>query len=339
MEQAVSVRSGPATAAPGGRYGVPMTLPGTPARPFGAVLTAMVTPMSRDGEVDLEAAARLADRLVDEGNDGLVLSGTTGEAPTTHAPEKADLVRAVVEAVGDRAVVIAGAGSNDTVHAVRMAEQAADAGADGLLVVSPYYSRPTQEGLYRHFAVVADATDLPVMLYDIPGRAGVRIAPATYERIARHPQVVATKDATGDVAAVPALRAATGLAWYSGDDGLLLPFLAHGAAGIVSVSAHVVGQQFAEVVRRFDAGDPAGALEVFTSTLPVVEAMNGAGAQAVMVKAALELLGAHDNREMRLPNVAATDADVAQVRDALEVAGLLTAAGAAVGHDPAPTLP
>jgi 4-hydroxy-tetrahydrodipicolinate synthase len=316
-----------------------MTLPGTPARPFGAVLTAMVTPMSRDGEVDLEAAARLADRLVDEGNDGLVLSGTTGEAPTTHAPEKADLVRAVVEAVGDRAVVIAGAGSNDTVHAVRMAEQAADAGADGLLVVSPYYSRPTQEGLYRHFAMVADATDLPVMLYDVPGRAGVRIAPATYERIARHPQVVATKDATGDVAAVPTLRAATGLAWYSGDDGLLLPFLAHGAVGVVSVAAHVVGRQFAEAVRRFDTGDHSGALEVFSATLPVVEAMNGAGAQAVMVKAALELLGAHDNREMRLPNVAATDADVAQVRDALAAAGLFTAAGAAVGHDAASTLP
>ncbi len=316
-----------------------MTLPGTPARPFGAVLTAMVTPMSRDGEVDLESAARLAARLVDEGNDGVVLSGTTGEAPTTHAPEKADLVRAVVEAVGDRAVVIAGAGSNDTVHAVRMAEQAAEAGAHGLLVVSPYYSRPTQEGLYRHFAMVADATDLPVMLYDIPGRAGVRIAPATYERIARHPRVVATKDATGDVAAVPALRAATGLAWYSGDDGLLLPFLAHGAVGIVSVSAHVVGPQFAEAVRRFDAGDHAGALEVFSATLPVVEAMNGAGAQAVMVKAALELLGAHDNREMRLPNVAATDADVAHVRDALEAVGLLTTAGSAVGHDAAPTLP
>lgn len=316
-----------------------MTLPATPERPFGAVLTAMVTPMSRDGEVDLEAAARLATRLVGEGNDGVVLSGTTGESPTTHAPEKADLVRAVVEAVGDRAVVIAGASSNDTVHAVRMAEQAADAGADGLLVVSPYYSRPTQEGLYRHFATIADATDLPVMLYDIPGRAGVRIAPATYERIAAHPRVVATKDATGDVAAVPGLRARTGLAWYSGDDGLLLPFLAHGAVGIVSVSAHLVGRQFAEAVRRFDAGDHAGALEAFAATLPVVEAMNGAGAQAVMVKAALEVLGVLDNRELRLPNVAASDADVAQVRDALAAAGLLQAAGAAAGTGAAPTLP
>lgn len=342
MGQPVSARSGLAARGAGGRYGCPMTLPGTPARPFGAVLTAMVTPMTPDGDMDLEAAARLATRLVDEGNDGVVLSGTTGEAPTTHAPEKADLVRAVVAAVGDRAVVVAGAGSNDTVHAVRMAEQAAEAGADGLLVVSPYYSRPTQEGLYRHFATVADATDLPVMLYDIPGRAGVRIAPGTYERIAEHPRVVATKDATGDVAAVPGLRARTGLAWYAGDDGLLLPFLAHGAVGIVSVSAHLVGGPFAEVVRRFDAGDHAGALEAFAATLPVVEAMNGAGAQAVMVKAALEVLGVHDNRTLRLPNVPATDSDVARLRDALEAAGLLTAAGAAVGHgadDAAPTLP
>ncbi|CAM3592358.1 4-hydroxy-tetrahydrodipicolinate synthase [Isoptericola cucumis] len=300
-----------------------MTFAPASARPFGAVLTAMVTPMTPAGEVDLPAAARLAKRLVDDGNDGLVLSGTTGEAPATHAPEKADLVRAVVDAVGDRAYVLTGAGSNDTAHAVRMAEQGAEAGAHGLLVVSPYYSRPTQEGLYQHFAAVADSTDLPVMIYDIPGRAGVRIAPATYERIAAHPRVVATKDATADVAAMPALRAATGLAWYSGDDGLLLPFLAHGAAGIVSVSAHVVGGRFAEVVRRFDAGDHAGALEVFTTTLPVIAAMNGAGAQAVMVKAALEVLGLAEGRAMRLPNVPASEADVADVRAALAAARIL----------------
>ncbi len=286
----------------------------------------MVTPMTASGEVDLDAAVQLAVRLVDQGNDGLVLSGTTGEAPVTHTPEKSDLVRAVVGAVGDRAVVLSGAGSNDTAHAVRMAEQAADAGAHGLLVVSPYYSRPTQEGLYQHFATVADATDLPVMLYDIPGRAGVRISPATYARIAAHPRVLAAKDATGDVASVPFLRQATGLAWYSGDDGLLLPFLAHGAAGIVSVSAHLVGGAFAEVVRRFDAGDHVGALDVFTSTLPVVSAMNGAGAQAVMVKAALQILGVHPNRELRLPNVAATDDDVAAVRAALIAGGVLDAA-------------
>ncbi|MDQ8040350.1 4-hydroxy-tetrahydrodipicolinate synthase [Cellulosimicrobium sp. XJ-DQ-B-000] len=310
-----------------------MVLPATPARPFGAVLTAMVTPMTPDGAVDLEAAARLAKRLVDDGNDGLVLSGTTGESPTTHAPEKQDLVRAVVEAVGDRAAVLAGAGSNDTDHALRMAEQASEAGADGLLVVTPYYSRPGQEGVYRHVVAIAEAADLPVMLYDVPGRTGVRIAPDTYARLAAHERVVATKDATGDVYAAAKLAASTGLAFYSGDDGLLLPFLAHGAAGIVSVSAHAVAPQFAEVVRRFDAGDPAGALEVFLTTTPVIDALNGAGFQAVMAKAAVELLGVTDNRFLRLPNVAATEDDVALVRDALAAAGVL--AGATTAADAA----
>ncbi|MFE6969808.1 4-hydroxy-tetrahydrodipicolinate synthase [Isoptericola sp. NPDC057653] len=300
-----------------------MTLAPTAARPFGAVLTAMATPMTPTGDLDLDGAVRLAKRLVDDGNDGLVLSGTTGESPATHAPEKAELVAAVVAAVGDRAFVLAGAGSNDTVHAVRMAEQAAEAGAHGLLVVSPYYSRPSQEGLYRHFATVADATELPVMLYDVPGRTCVRISAATYERVARHPQVVATKDATGDVASAARLAAGTGLAWYSGDDSLLLPFLSMGGAGIVSVSAHVVAGAFAEVVRRWDAGDTAGALAAFLPTLPVIEALNGAGAQAVMVKAALEALGVLDNRELRLPNVAASEDDVALVRDALVTAGYL----------------
>lgn len=314
-----------------------MALPATPARPFGAVLTAMVTPMTPAGDVDLDAAARLARRLVDEGNDGLVLSGTTGEAPTTHAPEKADLVRAVVDAVGDRAAVLTGAGSNDTAHAVRMAEQAEEAGADGLLVVSPYYSRPTQDGLFRHFAAIADATDLPVMLYDVPARSGVRIAPATYERIASHPRVVATKDATGEMTAALTLPQSTGLAWYSGDDSLLLPFLALGGAGVVSVSGHLVARQFAEAVRLFDAGDHAGALEAFRPTVPVIQAMNGAGAQAVMVKAALEAAGVLDNRELRLPNVAATEDDVAHVCDALAAVGLLPSAAAA--GIPTPALP
>ncbi|WP_418277265.1 4-hydroxy-tetrahydrodipicolinate synthase [Isoptericola jiangsuensis] len=303
-----------------------MTLPATPARPFGAVLTAMVSPMTDTGKLDLDAAARLAVRLVDEGNDGIVLSGTTGEASATHTPEKVDLLRAVVDAVGDRAAVLSGAGSNDTAHAVRMAEHAAEAGADGLLVVSPYYSRPTQEGLAQHFEAVADATDLPVMLYDVPARTAVRILPETYVRVAAHPRIVATKDASGDVAAVPALRALTGLAWYSGDDSLLLPFLAHGGAGIVSVSAHAVGRAFAETVRRFDAGDHAGALEVFSTTLPVIAAMNGAGAQAVMAKTAVEALGLHTNRAMRLPNVEATADDVALVRSALIASGVLDAA-------------
>ena len=228
----------------------------TPQRPFGALLTAMITPMTDDGDIDLDAAVALARHLADHGHDGVVLNGTTGEAPTTHAPEKAELVAAVVDAVGDRLTVVAGAGSNDTAHAVRMAEQASEAGAHGLLVVTPYYSRPSQEGVYRHTRAVADATDLPVMLYDVPGRTGVRYAPATLDRLAAHPRVVAVKDATGDTQAALGAIARTGLAWYSGDDGMLLQFLAVGAVGLVSMAAHVVGDQLAAVLAAHDGGRP-----------------------------------------------------------------------------------
>jgi len=295
-------------------------------RPFGAVLTAMVTPMTSHGAVDLDATVALARHLVDGGQDGLVLNGTTGEAPTTHAPEKAEVVAAVVEAVGDRAFVVAGAGSNDTAHAVRMAEQAAEAGAHGLLVVSPYYSRPSQPGLVAHVQAVVDATDLPVMLYDVPGRAGVRMSPATIAALAENDQVVAMKDASGDVYAASKLAESTGLAWYSGDDGLLLPFLAHGAVGVVGVATHAVGSQFAAVVRAWDAGDHAEALRIFRSVIPAIDAINGAGFQAVHAKAALEVLGLLPGRTVRLPYVPASDVDVDDIRAGLRAAGLLDAA-------------
>lgn len=295
----------------------------TPARPFGAVLTAMVTPMRIDGEVDVEAAVRLATHLVDHGHDGLVLNGTTGESPTTHAPEKAELVTAVVEAVGDRARIVAGAGSNDTAHAVRMAEQAAAAGAHGLLVVSPYYSRPSQEGVYRHTLAVAEATDLPVMLYDVPARTGVRFAPSTIARLAEHENVVAIKDATGDIYGASKLIASTGLAWYCGDDTLYPAYLAYGASGIVSVAGHLVGDQLAEITAAFDAGDHARAWRVFSTITEAIDAVNGAGFQAVMAKAALEVLGLLPNRILRLPQVAATDDEVAGVRSHLVAAGLV----------------
>ena len=297
----------------------------TPERPFGALLTAMVTPMTPDGAVDLEATAALARHLVDHGHDGLVLNGTTGEAPTTHAPEKADVVRVVVEAVGDRAVVVAGAGSNDTAHAVRMAEQAAEAGAHGLLVVTPYYSRPSQEGVVRHTLAVVDATDLPAMLYDVPGRTVVRYAPATLDRLAEHERVVAMKDATGDLENAQRAIARTGLAWYSGDDGVLLPFLAVGAVGLVSMAGHVVGDALADVIRRFHAGDPAGARERFLSVLPAVDVIGGSGNGALRSKLALRLLGLIPSDAMRLPQVPAADDEVAEVRAALVAAGLLTA--------------
>lgn len=298
-------------------------MPETSARPFGSLLTAMVTPMADDGSVDLKAAASLATHLVEHGHDGLVLNGTTGEAPTTHSPEKADLIRAVVEAVGDRAFVLAGAGSNDTQHAVRMAEQAAEAGAHGLLVVSPYYSRPSQEGIYQHTLAVVEATPLPVMLYDVPGRTVVRYSAGTLTRLAAHPQVVAIKDATGDVQAATRMIAETGLAYYSGDDGLLLPFLAVGGVGLVSMAAHLVGDELAQVIRQFDNGDPAAARATFLSVLPVIDLICGSGNGALRSKLTLALLGLIPSATMRLPQAAANEDEVREVRAALIAVGLL----------------
>jgi 4-hydroxy-tetrahydrodipicolinate synthase len=297
-------------------------MPKTTTRPFGRLLTAMVTPMADDGSVDFEAAAALAAHLVTHGHDGIVLNGTTGEAPTTHAEEKAELIRAVVDAVGG-AVVVAGAGSNDTQHAVRMAEQAADAGAQGLLVVSPYYSRPSQEGIFRHTAAVADATDLPVMLYDVPGRTVVRYAPDTLRRLAEHPRVVAVKDATGDVQSALRTIAETGLAYYSGDDGLLLPFLAAGAVGLVSMAGHLVGDTLAQVIREFEAGDHDAARGTFVSVLPAIDLICGSGNGALRSKLTLALLGLIPTATMRLPQAAAEADEVDEVRAGLVAAGLL----------------
>jgi 4-hydroxy-tetrahydrodipicolinate synthase len=293
------------------------------AKPFGRLLTAMVTPMAEDGSVDFDAAASLAVHLVAHGHDGLVLNGTTGEAPTTHAEEKAELIRTVVDAVGDRAFVVAGAGSNDTQHAVRMAEQAAHAGAHGLLVVTPYYSRPSQEGIFRHTVAVADATDLPVMLYDVPGRTVVRYSPETLQRLAAHPRVVAVKDATGDPQGALRVIAQTGLAYYSGDDGLLLPFLAAGAVGLVSMAGHLIGEQLAQAIRQFERGDTGAARATFVSVLPVIDLICGSGNGALRAKLTLSLLGLIPSPTMRLPQTAADDDEVREVREGLLAAGLL----------------
>jgi 4-hydroxy-tetrahydrodipicolinate synthase len=283
----------------------------------------MITPMAEDGSVDFDAAASLATHLVDHGHDGLVLNGTTGEAPTTHAEEKAELIRAVVAAVGDRAVVVAGAGSNDTQHAVRMAEQASEAGAHGLLVVSPYYSRPSQEGIYRHTIAVADSTHLPVMLYDVPARTVVRYSPATLQRLSEHPRVVAVKDATGDPQGALRVIAATGLAYYSGDDGLLLPFLAVGAVGLVSMAGHLVGDKLAQVIRQFEAGDNEAARTSFLSVLPAIDLICGSGNGALRSKLTLSLLGLIPTATMRLPQAAADETETAEVRSGLVAAGFL----------------
>jgi len=293
-------------------------------RPFGAVLTAMVTPFDADGSLDLEAARALAVRLVDEGNDGLVVSGTTGESPTTSDGEKEALLRAVVEAVGTRATVVAGVGTYDTRHSVELAEQAAKAGAHGLLVVTPYYNKPPAESLVAHFTAVADATDLPVMLYDIPGRTGVRIGTPVLRRLAEHPRIVAVKEATGDLYAGSEVMATTGLAYYSGDDVVNLPWLALGACGIVSVVSHVAARQYATMVEAVDAGDLTVARAVHTTLIPAVNAIMGAGSQgAIRAKAALQLTGALAHRTTRLPLLPASDDDLPALRTALEEAHLL----------------
>ncbi len=294
-----------------------------PRRPFGAVLTAMVTPFATDGSLDLDAAQRLAGHLVDHGHDGLVVSGTTGEAPTTSDAEKEALLRAVLEAVGDRATVVAGVGTNDTHHTVQLAEQAAKVGAAGLLVVTPYYNKPPAAGVVAHFRAVADATHLPVIVYDIPGRTGLRLGTPTLMRLAEHDRIVAVKDATGDLFAGSEVMAETGLVYYSGDDALNLAWLAHGASGVISVVGHVAGAQYAQMVAAMDAGDVGTARAVHDRLIPAVRAIMTRTQGAIMAKASLQLQGVLSSRTMRLPLPQADDDEVAVLRADLERAGLL----------------
>ncbi|MEY9213383.1 4-hydroxy-tetrahydrodipicolinate synthase [Thermobifida halotolerans] len=242
----------------------------TPNAPFGQMLTAMITPMHDNGDVDYDGVARLAAYLVDEQrNDGLVISGTTGESATTSDDEKDRILRTVVEAVGDRATIVAGVGTNDTRHSIRLARAAERAGADGLLVVTPYYNRPPQEGLLRHFTAVADATELPVMLYDIPGRTGTPIASETLVRLAEHPRIVANKDAKDDLGASSWVMERTGLAYYCGTDMLNLPLLSVGAVGFVSVVGHIVGGDLHDMIDAYHSGDVARALAIHRRLTPV----------------------------------------------------------------------
>jgi 4-hydroxy-tetrahydrodipicolinate synthase len=252
----------------------------------------MVTPFTGSGGLDLDGAQRLADRLVSAGCDGLVLSGTTGESPTTSDAEKAALVRAVREAVGGRASIVTGVGTFDTRHTTRLASDAEKAGADGVLVVAPYYSLPPQDALEAHFREVADASGLPVMLYDIPGRTGVRIEPDTLIRLAEHPRIVAVKDCSGDFLAAQKVLARTGLAYYAGCDEHNLALYAVGAAGCVSTVANVVPERMRAVLDAFDAGDTAGAARLQRRAVALVEAMMASGLPgAVTAKALLGDLG------------------------------------------------
>jgi 4-hydroxy-tetrahydrodipicolinate synthase len=289
----------------------------SPGRPFGRVLTAMVTPFDAEGAVDLGKAQRLAEHLVELGNDGLVINGTTGESPTTTDAEKADLIRAVVEAVGDRATVVSGAGTYDTAHSVRLAQQAEAAGAHGLLLVTPYYSRPTQEGVFAHFTAVADQVGVPVMLYDIPPRTVIPIAVETLLRLAEHPRVVAVKDAKGDLLAGSKVIAATDLAYYSGDDPLNLPWLSVGAVGFVSVISHIAADRLRDLLDAFEAGDVAGATAIHQSLLPLLRPFSRMPG-VTYAKTALRLRGL-DVGDPRLPLVPASTEDIEAVEAELGV--------------------
>ena len=290
--------------------------------PFGRVLTAMITPMTLDGGVDYDGAAALAAHLVDAGgNDGLVVSGTTGEAPTTTDAEKEQLLRSVVDAVGDRATVIAGVGVNDTAHTVTLAQSAERADADGLLVVTPYYNKPPQEGVEKHFTTVADATGLPILMYDIPGRTGVPIATDTLMRLAEHPRIQGVKDAKGDIGAATWVMTHSDLAYYSGEDMYNLPLLSVGGVGFVSVVGHVVGRELREMLDAHLAGDVSRAREIHARLLPVyIGIFRTQG--AILSKAALNLLGMPAG-PTRLPLVDASPEQVAQLREDL-AAGLVT---------------
>ena len=284
----------------------------TTSAPFGQMVTAMITPMTPDGAVDYDGAGRLAEYLVtDMRNDALVLNGTTGEAPTTTDAEKERLIQVVLEAVGSRAQVVAGVGTNITAHTIELARRAEQAGAHGLLVVTPYYSKPPQPALEAHFTAVADATGLPMLIYDIPGRTGAAVATETLVRLAAHPRIVGVKDAKDDASATSHVLARTDLIYYCGTDMLNLPWLSLGAVGFISVVGHVVGDRLHEMIDAFGAGDVAGARQLHYELIPVYDGLfRNQG--AVMTKAALDLLGLPGGA-VRGPLLAATAAAAAMI--------------------------
>lgn len=283
----------------------------------------MVTAFHDDGSVDLDGTARVAAHLVDHGNDGVVVSGTTGEAPTTSTEEDGAILSAVIEAVGDRATVVAGVGTNSTAHSVELAEQAEKLGADGLLLVTPYYNKPSQAGVLAHFRAVATSSALPVMLYDVPPRTVTRIALPTYEAARELENVVAVKDATGDLPGAARLTD-LGYAVYSGDDAATLGYLAYGAVGLVSVVAHAAGDQLRDMVDAFLAGDHGQALRIHQRLIPAFDAVMGVpNYGATTAKAVMQLRGVLANRNVRGPLVPLDDDEVAALRAGLAAADLI----------------
>ena len=291
------------------------------APPFGRLVTAMVTPFDIAGDLDTDAARKLAGYLVDtQRNDALVVNGTTGESPTTTDAEKAQLIAAVVDEVGDRAKVVAGIGTFDTVHSIHLARQAADSGADGLLAVTPYYSRPPQAGLLQHFRAIADATELPNMLYDIPKRTATAIETETLIELASHDRIVAVKDAKGDFPASARVIAETGLAYYAGDDGAVLPMLAVGGVGVVGTSTHFSGSATRDLIDAWERGDTATALTIFQRLLPIYNGIFRTQG-VILVKAGLTLQG-RSAGPVRMPMVEATEHELSHLKEDLAAAGL-----------------
>lgn len=285
---------------------------------FGRLLTAMVTPFTESGDVDEKSTAALAQNLVDRGHDGLIVCGTTGEYSTMTDEENENVFRIVKEAVGERAHIVAGVGSNDTNHTLHLASRAETVGVDGLLVVTPYYNKPTQTGLEAHFRTVADAVKTPVMLYDIPGRAGIPITPAVYRSLASHENIVAVKDAKADFTAATEVMETTDLQYYSGDDGLTLPWMAVGAVGLVGVTSHVAPEAFRQLIDATVAGDLATAQKLHLELAPVIRAAMSRVPGCVAAKQILSWQGILDSPAVRLPHVLATDEEAALMRADLE---------------------
>jgi 4-hydroxy-tetrahydrodipicolinate synthase len=280
----------------------------------------MITPFAKDGSIDWDGVATLANHLADHGHDAIAVNGTTGEAPTTKSSEKLEIIKVVKSAVGSRVKVLSGAGDNETSYTVEQAKRSAEAGADGLLIVTPYYNKPPQAGIEAHFKAVASATDLPIMMYDIPGRTGVEIESDTIVRLFELPNIVALKDAKGNLAATSEVIARCGIPVYSGDDILNLPFLSIGAVGFVSVCGHTVGNELRELLDAWFARDTARALEIHQKLIPVFKGTFRTQG-AILTKAAMNLMGLPGGTT-RLPLVDATPAQIATLREDLIAGGV-----------------
>ncbi|MEF3121376.1 MULTISPECIES: 4-hydroxy-tetrahydrodipicolinate synthase [Kocuria] len=285
---------------------------------FGTLLTAMITVFAEDGSVDLDGTVAVAQQLVDDGCDGLVVCGTTGEYSTMTDEENLSVFRAVKDALGGRVPLLAGTGSNDTEHSRHLSREAQKIGMDGLLIVTPYYNKPTQAGVEAHFRSLADSVDLPIMLYDIPGRTGIPLEPETLISLAAHPNIVAVKDAKADLFAATRVLAETDLLYYSGDDGLTLPWMAIGAAGLIGVTTHVATARYRELVDAVRAGDLATARRINFELEPVVRATMTRAPGAVAAKTILSWQGRLPHPTVRLPHVPLTPAEAALVRADLE---------------------